>query len=143
MNSQTCLKLHEQWETGRDKKIKQSGPISKSNTIVRFPKWIDESQHLFIQHILIDRGSESQGLTLNWVWETVLETVLIQTSWGNNVGFSVNLEIIIHVWNKINKMPWDSNIIIKHPDFVDEAQTFSAFSLNYKVSLLKSPYFVF
>lgn len=40
-------------------------------------------------------------------------------------------------------MPWDSNIIIKHPDFVDEVQTFSAFSLNYKVSLLKSPYFVF
>ena len=46
------------------KKIKQSGAISKSNIIVRFPKWIDKSQNLFLQHILIDRDKKSRGLTL-------------------------------------------------------------------------------
>lgn len=47
------------------KKIKQSGAISKSNIIVRFPKWIDKSQNLFLQHILIDRDKKSRGLTLH------------------------------------------------------------------------------
>ena len=60
------------------KKIKQSGAISKSNIIVRFPKWIDKSQNVFLQHILIDRDKNPE--------DSLCTSQKRNMSFGNNLN---------------------------------------------------------